>query len=121
MLSKHRLSPLLFAALVALGVTLASPSAEACGACFHEPAAPTGESTVVVGHRMLFSVSPEQTTLWDQVRYSGSPASFAWILPVRAPVEVDLSSDALFELIEEGTRVQVRAPSCRVARALART
>ncbi len=112
MLTKHRRPSFLFAALTALGVSLASPAAEACGGCFHEPAPPTGESTVVVGHRMIFSVSPEQTTLWDQISYSGAPSSFAWILPVRAPVEVDLSSDALFELIEDGTRVEVRAPSC---------
>lgn len=101
---------LILAASSALGVTLLGPAPEAaaCGACVVQQS----ESTEVVGHRMIFSVSPQQTTLWDQIRYAGSPESFAWILPVRAPVEVDLSSDALFEVLEEATRVQVFAPSC---------
>ena len=33
---------------------------------------------------MALSISTQQTVLWDQIRYSGDPAEFAWVLPVRA-------------------------------------
>ena len=57
--------------------------AEACGGCFHGPPAPTETETVITDHRMVFSVSPAQTVLWDQIRYAGNPAEFAWVLPIK--------------------------------------
>jgi hypothetical protein len=54
--------------------------AAACGGCFHPP---TQVASDITDERMLLSVSPAQTTLYDQIRYSGSPTSFAWVLPVK--------------------------------------
>jgi len=39
--------------------------ADACGGCFHEPPNPNETPSVVTDHRMAFSVSKTQTTLWD--------------------------------------------------------
>jgi hypothetical protein len=97
---------LLFALpLVALAVTDARDAA-ACGGCF----VPPDENTQVTGHRMLLSVSPTQTTLWDQIEYSGDPASFAWVLPIMGQVEIGLSSDALFAFLGQATQVGVFPP-----------
>lgn len=97
---------LLFAfPLAALAATFA-PDAAACGGCFHGE----GENTQVTGHRMILSVSPAETTLWDQFQYAGEPTSFAWVLPVKGTVEIGLSSDALFEQLIQSTVVQVAPP-----------
>ncbi len=94
-------------------VTLSEGEAHACGGCFH------GESnTVVTDHRMVVSIAKDQTTLWDQIRYQGSPTSFAWVLPVHGTVQVGISSDVLFGTLDAFTSTQVIAPqqSCPVLR-----
>jgi len=57
---------------------------EACGGCF----APPNAVQVVTDHRMVLSLSATRTVLWDQFRYSGRPADFSWILPIRNGPEV---------------------------------
>lgn len=96
----------LVAALTA-GVWIAPPRrAEACGGCFVSPS----ETTQVTGHKMVLSVSQTQTTLYDQITYSGDPEEFAWVLPIRGEVDIALSSDALFQMLETNTAVQIFAP-----------
>ncbi|MDB4935037.1 MAG: hypothetical protein JWP87_2009 [Labilithrix sp.] len=93
----------------ALGIALAiaAPEAHACGGCFPPP----GENqSVVTDHRMILSVSKQQTTLYDQIRYSGSPSSFAWVLPISGTVDVGLSADTLFAGLENLTTTVVQAP-----------
>lgn len=92
--------PLLAAAM------MQTSDAAACGGC----AVPTGESTQVTGHRMLFSVSQTSTTLWDQIDYSGDPSSFAWILPIKGQVEIGLSSDVLFAQLSTLTATTIAPP-----------
>jgi MYXO-CTERM domain-containing protein len=101
-------------ALSALAVLYAAePRAAACGGCFHPP---QENPTVVTDHRMIFAISPKQTTLYDQMRYTGSPSSFAWVLPIAEKVTIGLSSEELFNAIDAQTSVQVIAPpsSCFV-------
>jgi hypothetical protein len=80
--------------------------ASACGGCFVQQS----ESTQVTGHRMILSTSNDATTLWDQITYSGDPAEFAWVLPTKGVVEIGLSSDALFEALEQYTQITVSSP-----------
>lgn len=102
-----RLAKLLLALpIVALALTDAQ-DASACGGCFITQ----GESTVVTGHRMILSVSAQETTLWDQIVYSGDPSSFAWVLPVNGLVEFGLSSDALFQNLEGLSQVYISSPT----------
>jgi hypothetical protein len=63
--------------------------ARACGGCF----APEAEGSVVTDHRMILSISPQQTTLYDQIRYRGNPSSFAWVLPISGSAKIGLSAD----------------------------
>jgi Uncharacterized protein conserved in bacteria (DUF2330) len=81
--------------------------AKACGGCFHPPTQVTSDIT---DERMLLAVSPTQTTLYDQIRYSGSPTSFAWVLPIHGTVEVGLSADVLFAAVDTLTTTQIPAP-----------
>src|SRR3954462_2634215 len=102
-----RLTSLLFA-LPVVALSLASASdAAACGACFHGEM----ENTQVTGHKMIFSISQVETTLWDQFSYAGDPTSFAWVLPIKGSVTVGLSSDALFQNLEAQTTVGVNPPA----------
>lgn len=81
--------------------------AAACGGCFVQQT----ESTQVTGHKMVLSISNVQTTLWDQIEYSGEPSSFAWVLPIHGVAEIGVSSDALFQTLEGLTEVVINSPS----------
>ncbi len=105
----------LFAA--SLFLPAAAPDARACGGCFHPPTPPTETGSVVTDHQMIFVASPQQTTLYDMIKYTGSPASFAWVLPIRSTVNVGLSSDAVFAALDQVTRPNITPPpypSCPV-------
>lgn len=102
-----------FRSLAALGaaavVFAMSPvrDAEACGGCFVS----AQERTVVTDHRMALAISRDQTVLWDQIRYSGDPAEFAWVLPVRAGAKVEVANDELFTALDASTQPVVVAPN----------
>ena len=82
--------------------------AAACGGCFHEP---NESGTVITDHRMVFSVTPQQTTLYDEIEYQGSPQSFAWVLPIHGTVTVGLSADVVFSALEQNTQTRIVAPN----------
>lgn len=96
--------PLLLIPVVSLAYLEAE--AQACGGCF----VPSENNTVVTDHRMVLAVSPQQSTLYDQIRYQGDPSSFAWVLPIKGVVKVGISSDAVFSVLDTSTSVQVFAP-----------
>ena len=79
----------------------------ACGGCFHPPAE---TPTVVTDHRMILAVTPQESTLWDQIEYSGDPSSFAWVLPISGTVRVGLSADSVFQKLDQLTRTQIVPP-----------
>src|SRR5579863_5137298 len=81
--------------------------ASACGGCFHPP---TQTVTDITDERMLLAVSGAQSTLYDQIQYSGSPSSFAWVLPIHGIVTVGLSADVLFDSIDTLTATQIVPP-----------
>jgi hypothetical protein len=81
--------------------------ASACGGCFHPP---TQTVTDITDERMLLAVSATQSTLYDQIEYSGTPSSFAWVLPIHGTVTVGLSADVLFASIDTLTATQINPP-----------
>jgi uncharacterized protein DUF2330 len=111
---RHRPSLSLIAATGALTVLATTfvleGEASACGGCFGPPPPPTETPTVVTDHRMILTVSKEQSTLYDQIRYQGSPQSFAWVLPIAGTVEVGLSADKVFSGLDTVTQTQLVAP-----------
>jgi Uncharacterized protein conserved in bacteria (DUF2330) len=99
--------PTLSLAVVAYG----ERDAAACGGCIPPPPPPhQSVDTVITGERMIFSISKDQTTLYDEITYSGKPSSFAWVLPIKGEVEVGLSADILFATIDQLTASTVLAP-----------
>ena len=82
----------------------------ACGGCFHPPPSPTETPTIVTDHRMILSVSKDQSTLYDQIKYQGSPSSFAWVLPISGTVTVGLSADIVFRTLDGITTTSIVAP-----------
>jgi len=90
-----------------LGTFAGEREAKACGGCFHPPAQVASDIT---DERMLLSVSQKQTTLYDQIRYSGNPSSFAWVLPIKGTVDVGLSSDVLFASVDSLTQTTILQP-----------
>ena len=93
-----------------LASVLAAGDAEACGGCFIPPFDGTVGQTVVTGHRMALAISPTQTVLWDQIQYSGDPAEFAWVLPVKPGAYIEAATDAWFETLEAATGTAVLQP-----------
>jgi hypothetical protein len=89
----------------------AERDAAACGGCFHPP---TQSVTDITDERMLLAASTTQSTLYDQIEYTGNPTSFAWVLPIHGTVDVGLSADVLFDSIDALTATQIipPEPSC---------
>jgi hypothetical protein len=104
-----RLAKAFFLAAAVAGAALHAGDAAACGGCFI--GITETQSTQVTGHKMVLSVSQTQTTLYDQIEYSGNPASFAWILPIKGTATVGLSSDALFQALDGYTQVTIQSPT----------
>jgi hypothetical protein len=96
----------LLAFAAASAVAGSARSARACGGCFIPPR----ETTVVTDHRMAFSLSTQQTVLWDQIKYSGAPQDFAWVLPVQPGTRVELSHDEWFAALDAVTAPQIAGP-----------
>jgi hypothetical protein len=98
-------------ALAAIVAVFPEREARACGGCFTGPPPPTQTASDITDERMLLTVSPEQTTLYDQIQYSGSPSSFAWVLPIHGTVDVGISADVLFDSMDALTQTQIIAPN----------
>ena len=105
-MKKALLTSMVAAAICVLGDTT---PADACGGCFIQPS--QIERTVVTDHRMALSVSPTQTVLWDQIRYSGDPSEFAWVLPVRPGAVLELSNNAFFTALDASSQPVVVPPA----------
>ena len=90
---------------LAAGLMMVEGRADACGGCF----APPETVTELDSHRMVVALSPNQTSLWDQIQYRGQPSEFVWVLPV--PTEearVALSSASFFDQLDRQTSARVR-------------
>jgi hypothetical protein len=98
---------IIVAALAAASALAAEREARACGGCFHPP---TQTVSDITDERMLLATSTTQSTLYDQIQYSGSPSSFAWVLPIQGTVTVGLSADVLFDSIDTLTATQIVPP-----------
>ncbi len=80
----------------------------ACGGCF----SPQETITTVDSHRMVISLTIERTVLWDQIRYSGSPEDFVWVLPVpTADAQLELADPIFFDDLERTTAPQIFPPA----------
>jgi len=104
------------AGLALLVATTATGDAFACGGCFHEQnTLSSSADSIVTGHRMAFTLAPDRTVLWDQIKFTGSPSEFGWVLPVQHGAFLEASSDAWFEALETFSKVTVTGPTLQCA------
>jgi MYXO-CTERM domain-containing protein len=104
---------LILAAGIAAAITSSyalERDASACGGCFSPPPSPTENPTIVTDHRMILTIAKDKSTLYDQIKYSGNPASFAWVLPISGTVDVGLSADVVFQALDGATTTSIVAP-----------
>jgi hypothetical protein len=94
-------------AFPALALLASARDARACGGCFGPP---KETDDLVTDHRMVLSISTQQTTLYDEIKYSGAPSSFAWVLPISGPVTIGLSADAVFDTLDAVSTPTVQPP-----------
>src|SRR5205085_2713516 len=87
-------------------IALAATDAQACGGCF----APPETEQVVTDHRMVMAVHSDESILWDQIRYTGRPEDFSWVLPVFGHVTLELASGAFFDQLDSLTVARVNPP-----------
>lgn len=85
-----------------------TPDAGACGGCF---APAESQDSFVTGHRMAFAVSEDRTVLWDQFEYTGNPADFSWVLPVRPGAFVEVASPAWLDALDAVTKPRIFSPA----------
>ena len=96
--------------VLALALVGSARDTSACGGYFGPPPLPM-QNTEVASHKMAFSISTAQSTLYDQIQYTGDPSSFAWVLPYKGNIQIGVSSDILFEQLDALTTVTVTAPN----------
>lgn len=98
---------LTFFAFLLAPVLLHERPADACGGCFQPPPPRVGTDRpqVVTDHRMVLSIASTQTTLWDQIRYSGDPTQFIWVLPIRSAqdVQIGLGDNAFIDAVDRAS------------------
>ena len=97
--------------VAAVLTTVGERRAVACGGEFTPPPPPGETETVTTDHRMILSISPQQTTLWDEIDFTGSPSSFAWVLPIQGTATIGLSADILFASLDSLTATEVLQPA----------
>lgn len=103
----HTRTLLFVIAAVAASAGYRLHTAYACGGCF----APPETITSVDSHRMVIALSADKTVLWDQIRYTGDPADFAWVLPVpSADTVIDVADNGFFAQLEEQTAPTIVPP-----------
>lgn len=102
-------------AFAGLGALTTTQDAHACGGCF----APPGAVQVVTDHRMVLSLSSEESVLWDQLRYTGNPSDFSWILPIRngPQVRIEVGDNQFLTVLDNLTAPVLNAPPRPVNRA----
>ncbi len=95
-------------AMVLLAAALGTlRDAEACGGCFAPPDTPS----TVNSHRMAVKIGDTETILWDQIRYTGDPSDFVWVLPMPAVGSVDLAEAEFFDNLENATAPAIFNPN----------
>ena len=63
-------------------------------------------TTHVTEHRVVLSLSDQQTSLWDDLSFTGQPSDFAWVMPVKGSAVVAESAYYLFSALNQSSVVE---------------
>lgn len=97
------------AGLLGLAALTLAHDADACGGgMFYAPS--EQETVSLAGHAVVVSISKDRTILWDRVAYAGSPAEFAWVMPVGAGAKLEIASAAFIDAMVDGTAKVLLSP-----------
>lgn len=83
--------------LTAALVTAAPAAALACGGLFCNNSQPVNQAA----ERILFARDGDRTVMHVRLTWDGPPTEFGWLLPVPDDVEVGLSSEQLFTVLDQ--------------------
>lgn len=101
MLARRRLlAPVLALSLAFGGLTLAATPAEACLAVAVDAVSPAVHQSAA---RLLFVEGQGSMTAHVQIQYYGQADKFSWIVPVEAPPNLSVGSEAIFDALEAAT------------------
>ncbi|MFP5502208.1 MAG: DUF2330 domain-containing protein, partial [Candidatus Sericytochromatia bacterium] len=101
MLARRRLlAPVLALSLAFGGISLAATPAAACLAVAVDAVSPAVHQSAA---RLLFVEGQGSMTAHVQIRYYGQADKFSWIVPVEAPPNLSVGSEAIFEALEAAT------------------
>ncbi len=96
---------------LAFALSAVAPPVGACGGCFTVTVSGAKNAQVITDHRMVLSLAGQRTTLWDQIRYAGSPEDFVWVLPI-APgreVQIGIADNAFMDALDSLSAPAIRA------------
>ncbi len=88
-------------AILAAVLGVARPAA-ACGGCF-SPVPPASPQWVLQNkERVLFAydAGSKSSTVWIEVRYTGSASEFGWVLPLPKPPKVGVGTSLFFDRLD---------------------
>lgn len=90
---------------LALGAFAFTPKADACGGLFCDSTQPVNQAA----ERIIFSSEDDgSTTAVIQIFYEGPSEEFAWMLPVQGTPEVGVSSNFVFQALQNATNPTYR-------------
>ena len=95
-------------------VPLMDSPAHACG-CLSPPSVTEGDFAVnQAAEQIVFEVEPGWVTAHVLIKYSGDPASFAWIIPVPEVPDLGISPTSAFGLLDQATAPVVQVTTNNV-------
>lgn len=92
-----------------VAANLAVPAvALACGGCFF-PGANASAPVLQDAERILFvrDAKTKKSTVWVEIRYSGPPGQFGWVLPLPKVPKLGVGSSFLFDQLQDATAPRV--------------
>lgn len=94
---------------LSLAGVLAGPAAWACGGLFCSTG-PTPQPVDQSAERIVFEVDRGRITAHVQITYAGGADNFAWVVPVPSVPDVEESSTAFIQAIDQASAPQVMLP-----------
>lgn len=95
----------------AITATAAARPVWACGGCFIPvPTSSTATPVLQNAERILFAEDPltKRSHVWVEIRYSGPPGDFSWVLPLPKVPTVTVGDSWLFDRLDAATGATFR-------------